>query len=59
MSNGFYNIALLKDWAINRADVKLHDRGIVNYLGDLPSYQIEPLTRKPGRVSRKVGSLSE
>jgi hypothetical protein len=54
-----YNIALLKDWAMNRADVKLHDRGIVNYLGNLPSYQTEPPTCKPARVPRKVGSLPE
>jgi hypothetical protein len=50
-----YNIALLKDWAMNRADVKLHDRGIVNYLGNLPSYQAEPPNSKISKVPGKVG----
>lgn len=50
-----YNIALLKDWAMNRADVKLHDRGIVNYLGNLPSYQTNSQTTKLAGHPAKLG----
>jgi hypothetical protein len=38
-----YNVALLKDWAMNRADTQRHNQAIANHLSSLPSYQ--PLHR--------------
>jgi hypothetical protein len=52
-----YNADLLKDWAMNRANAGLHNKGIANYLSSLPSYQ--PQSHKTVKRSTRTRALAD